>query len=80
MDSELNAKEVAFNKIIQWLRDYGFSVYEERRNKDVDAEVQFQAKIYPPNQTSLFFQIVFAKRFPDAFSMQSSVSLPGGVQ
>ena len=79
MDNELNVKEVAFNKVTQWLKDYGFKIKTETRNKTGGSEIQFQANVYPANQERLFFMIVFSNRFKNSFNTGSTISLPEEV-
>jgi hypothetical protein len=76
MNGELDAKEVAFNRLLQWLREYGFKIENEIRNKDSSAQRQFEAKVYPPNEERRFFFVVFSNKFKDSFVVQSTIILP----
>jgi hypothetical protein len=79
MDNELNEKEIAFNKVTQWLREYGFRIDKEARNKTSNSQIQYEAKVYPPNQDRLFFKITFSPRWIDSFVIGSIIALPEEV-
>jgi hypothetical protein len=67
MDAELDLKESAFNKILQLLRDYNHKVEILNINKDSNAEIQFHAAIYLPNETGLFFFVTLVINSPIVF-------------
>lgn len=50
MSSELNSKEVAFNKIVQWLKENHFQIQEITRKPDPNVETQFAARITFPSK------------------------------
>lgn len=79
MDAELNAKEVAFNKIIQWLAEYRFKIEKKERSKDKNSEIQFDAKVYPPNQDRLFFSITFSRFWVDSFAIGATLNIPEDI-
>ena len=58
MNHELN-KEIAFDKVNQWLNDYGFTVNVTTRNKDKGAITQFESKVYPRREKQRFFFVTF---------------------
>ena len=62
MNNELN-KEIAFDKVNRWLNDYGFAVKVTTRNKDKDAQTQFESKVYPPREQQRFFFVTFGNKF-----------------
>jgi hypothetical protein len=74
MNHELN-KEIAFDKVNQWLDDYGFTVNVTMRNKDRGARTQFESKVYPPREQQKFFFVTFGNKFDDSFSIQSNIIL-----
>jgi hypothetical protein len=74
MNNELN-KEIAFDKVNQWLNDYGFTVNVTTRNKDKDAPTQFESRVYPPREQERFFFVTFGNKFDDGFSIQSNIIL-----
>jgi hypothetical protein len=74
MNNELN-KEIAFDKVNRWLNDYGFAVKVRTRNKDKDAQTQFESKVYPPREQQRFFFVTFGNKFDDSFSIQSNIIL-----
>jgi hypothetical protein len=55
MDKELNVKEVAFNKVTQWLSDQGFPVNVTSRNKNKESKIQFEAEVCPRKGEPEFF-------------------------
>src|ERR671931_14941 len=75
MDDGLNAKEMAFKRIVQWLTDYGFRIEEETRNNASPAEIQFEAKVYPEGEESRFFVVTFSNELKDSFLIRSTVFL-----
>ena len=74
MNNQLN-KEIAFDKVNQWLNDYGFTVNVTVRNKDRQAQIQFESKVYPPREQHKFFFVTFGNKFEDSFSIQSNIIL-----
>jgi len=75
LNNDLTLKEVSFNKIVQWLYDYGFQTEVLINNKDSDAEKQYEAKVYPPGIANMFFFITFGNKFADSFSISASTYL-----
>jgi hypothetical protein len=74
MNHELK-KEIAFDKVNQWLTNYGFTVNVTIRNRDRDARTQFESKVYPPREQQKFFFVTFGNKFEDSFSIQSNIIL-----
>jgi|SRR5829696_392658 len=73
MDDELNAKEVAFNKVTQWLNDYNFPPKNMVRQKDSNSQIQFQAEVYPLEAWNIFFTVRFVNVYKDSFFLNASV-------
>jgi len=69
MDNALDIKESAFNTIVQWLREYNFQVNVSAMNKNQDADIQFEAEVYPPNEKNMFFYVTFRNQFNDSFAI-----------
>jgi hypothetical protein len=74
MDNGLNAKEMAFRRVVQWLTDYGFRIEEETRNKGRRVEIQFEAKVYPEEE-GRFFVVTFSNELRESFLIRSTVFL-----
>ena len=51
MNEEINIKEAEFYKITQWLSDYGFQVNISTKNNNSNAEIQFEAEVYPSKES-----------------------------
>lgn len=75
MSVELNSKEVAFNKIVQWLKENHFQIQEITRKPDPNAETQFAARITFPSKYEIIITITFGKKFRDNFSMGMTIVL-----
>lgn len=75
MSAELDSKEVAFNKILQWLEEYGFRIDRTARNDSINTLTQFEAKIYPPREDRRFFLVIFSNKFKDSFTIQTAITL-----
>ncbi|HJR84594.1 MAG TPA: DUF2299 family protein [Nitrososphaeraceae archaeon] len=75
MHSELESKEAAFNKIIEWLKENHFGVEVKTRNLDLSSEIQFAANIIYPNKDKIIINITFGKKFKDNFSLGMEFSL-----
>ena len=64
-------KEAVYRMMLQWLKDYNYSVKEDYKKAD---SPEYYAKIYPPNEEIKFFEIVSDKEFKDGFLLRMSVA------
>jgi hypothetical protein len=80
MNEEINIKEAAFYKITQWLSDYGFQVNISTKNNNSNAEIQFEAEVYPSKESPMFFYLTFGKDLRDGFSTIANMDLPEEIQ
>ena len=66
----VEAKKETFNKIIQWLRDYGFPV-------QVPSNTELYAKVFTSKNDPLFFYIAIGDKSEDSFSIGADIDLSG---
>ncbi len=64
-------KEQVYKTILQWLKDYGYTIKEDKSKKD---HLEYYAKIFPPNESIKFFEIVSDEEFKDGFLLRMSVA------
>ena len=57
--------------MLQWPKDYKYSVKEEIKNS---SSPEYYAKIFPPNEEVKFFEIVSDDEFKDGFLLRMSVA------
>lgn len=61
------SKREAFNKVIQWLRDYGFPV-------EIPSDIELYAKVFPLKGHPMFFYIAFGDKSNDSFSIGTDIN------
>jgi len=64
-------KDHVYTTILQWLRDYGYSIKEEKLRTNTS---EYYAKVFPPNQDIKFFEIVSDSDLKEGFLLRMSVA------
>jgi hypothetical protein len=64
-------KELVYRTMLQWLKDYDYSVKEDTKNEN---SPQYYAKVFPPNEDIKFFEIVSEEEHRDGFLLRMSVA------
>ncbi|HYF99221.1 MAG TPA: DUF2299 family protein [Candidatus Saccharimonadales bacterium] len=64
-------KEHVYRTILQWLKDYNYTIKEDKSKKDA---LEYYAKIFPPNENIKFFEIVSDEDYKDGFLLRMSVA------
>lgn len=64
-------KEHVYRTILQWLKDYNYTIKEDESKKDA---LEYYAKIFPPNENIKFFEIVSDEDYKDGFLLRMSVA------
>ena len=64
-------KDHVYTTIIKWLKDYGYSIKEEKLRTNT---TEYYAKVFPPNQDIKFFEIVSDADLKDGFLLRMSVA------
>lgn len=64
-------KEHVYRTILQWLKDYNYTIKEDESKKDA---LEYYAKIFPPNENIKFFEIVSDEDYKDGFLVRMSVA------
>lgn len=64
-------KEHVYRTILQWLKDYNYTIKEDKSKKDA---LEYYAKIFPPNENIKFFEIVSDEDSKDGFLLRMSVA------
>ena len=64
-------KDRVYTTIIQWLKDYGYSIKEEKLKTST---TEYYAKVFPPNQDIKFFEIFSDAALKDGFLLRMSVA------
>ena len=64
-------KDRVYTTIIQWLKDYGYSIKEEKLKTST---TEYYAKVFPPNQGIKFFEIFSDADLKDGFLLRMSVA------
>lgn len=64
-------KEHVYRTILQWLKDYNYTVKEDKSKIDA---LEYYAKIFPPNENIKFFEIVSDEDYKDGFLLRMSVA------
>lgn len=65
-------KRETFNKVVQWLRDYGYPI-------EIPSNTELRAKVFPPfpQYPGAFFYIAFGDKPNDSFSIGTDIDLTG---
>jgi hypothetical protein len=75
MDNEIKVKEVAFNKISQWISEFGFIIQNQTVDKKPEASRQFELQVVFGRGHPYPFRIIFSKMFKGSFTISSNMSL-----
>ena len=62
------------NPMVKWL--WFSSKYISTKNNNSNAEIQFEAEVYPSKESPMFFYLTFSKDLRDGFSIIANMDLP----